>query len=463
LNVHSLLKERCMTVISLPSLAPLIDHLEEGVLFLDQHRNVLAINQAALTMLGHEPAGVVGMLCPSLFQGTRCARACELRGNCALAPAEPGQKRTQDIALERPDGSLVSIRMWALALPEGESQARFVVMLRDCTREKELEQVASERLRLGGLLGRSPAMQGLFRTILRVASSEATILISGESGTGKELVARALHENSSRSDGPYLRVHCAALAENILESELFGHAKGAFTGATTARAGRFEAADGGTILLDEIGEISSAIQVKLLRVLQEREVERLGENQPRKVDVRIIAATHRDLAAMVKMGTFREDLYYRLRVLPIHVPPLREREGDIALLAQQILGQLVQRYRRDDMTISQETLKLIEAYPWPGNVRELVNAMEYALVNADGSTILPRHLPPELLAATPPAVAAAEPLTRYYHTPREAADEREAVAAALREAGGNKARAAELLGMSRTTLWKRLKTYNLDS
>ena len=294
-----------------------------------------------------------------------------------------------------------------------------------------------------------------------VSRSRASVLIQGESGTGKELVARAVHENSGRASGPYVRVHCAALAENILESELFGHAKGAFTGATAARAGRFEAADGGSILLDEIGEISPSIQVKLLRVLQEREVERLGENQPRKVDVRIIVATHRDLAAMVRTGAFRQDLYYRLRVLPLHVPPLRERTGDVALIANHILGQLVQRYQREDMVISAETLELMGCYPWPGNVRELLNVMEYALVHADGNTILPRHLPDEIRAAPESSPATAAPLTRYYHAPRAAQDEQQVLAKALHAAGGNKTKAAELLGMSRTTLWKRLKTYQL--
>lgn len=194
-------------------------------------------------------------------------------------------------------------------------------MLKNRTLERQLEEQVSERLRLGGLIGHSAPMQELYKQIVRAAVSEASVLIEGESGVGKELVSRALHENSNRDKGPYVRVHCAALAENLLESELFGHARGAFTGAETARAGRFEAADGGTLLLDEIGEISPQIQVKLLRVLQEREVERLGENKPRKVDVRIIAATNQDLAAMVRAGKFREDLYYRLRVLPLRVPP----------------------------------------------------------------------------------------------------------------------------------------------
>jgi len=451
-----------MISIGLPALENLIDNLEEGVLFLDSERRVLAINQAATVMLGEERDLVLGGLCPSLFQGTNCAQACVSRGYCTLMFEEAEKRKIQDITVRRPDGALVSMRMWAMALPVEEPRARCVVVLRDRTRECELEEEASERIRLGGLIGHSLAMQALFRQILRVAPSEATVLITGESGTGKELVARAVHESSGRASGPYVRVHCAALAENILESELFGHAKGSFTGATTARAGRFEAADGGSILLDEIGEISPSIQVKLLRVLQEREVERLGENQSRKVDVRIIVATHRDLAAMVKTGSFRDDLYYRLRVLPLHVPPLRERTGDIGLIANHILGQLLQRYKREDMTISAQALELMENYSWPGNVRELLNAIEFGLVHADGNSMLPHHLPSEIQAASAPSPVTATPsLTRYYRAPHDTQDEHQILVDALRTAGGNKTRAAALLGMSRTTLWKRLKAHQL--
>ncbi|OGT18814.1 MAG: sigma-54-dependent Fis family transcriptional regulator [Gammaproteobacteria bacterium RBG_16_57_12] len=456
--------------ISLSYLDMLLDNLEEGVLLLDKDRKVLSINQSATSMLGQESESIVSSLCPSIFRGSACARECESRGYCSLMQPKAQANKVQSIAIKRPDGSLLSLRMWAMSFPP-EEEARCAVILRDCTREKELEDEASERLRLGGLIGRSNVMRELFQHILRAAASEATVLISGESGTGKELVARALHENSSRANGPYIRVHCAALAETLLESELFGHARGAFTGATSARAGRFEAADGGTLLLDEIGEISPSIQVKLLRVLQEREVERLGENQPRKVDVRILAATHKDLSAMVEAGEFRADLYYRLRVLPLRTPALRERREDISLLASQQLGNLSARYNRGEVKLAWNTLELLESYDWPGNVRELVNALEYALVHSEGSTILPHHLPPEIQdiaarqmstgkeGATPQAIPIR--FTNYYQAPPAATDEKAAIENALRQTGGNKAAAAKALGMSRTTLWKRLKEYGL--
>jgi two-component system response regulator HydG len=273
------------------------------------------------------------------------------------------------------------------------------------------------------------------------------------------LVARALHDNSPRSTGQYVAVHCASLSENLLESELFGHAKGAFSGAVAVRLGRFEAAGGGTLLLDEIGEISLAIQTKLLRVLQEREIVRVGENHPRKVDVRVIAATHRDLAAMVKRGEFREDLYYRLRVLPLEVPALREHREDIPLLASKLLSDLTERYRRPDLTLSAQAMAALEAYDWPGNVRHLFNALEYAVVQAEGTTIQPKHLLSEVVAAAPLQAAAqamGAPLTHYYQPTGDDSAERALILKVLEESGGNKAEASRRLGMSRTTLWKRL-------
>jgi transcriptional regulator with GAF, ATPase, and Fis domain len=310
-------------------------------------------------------------------------------------------------------------------------------------------------------------MRKLFQHILRAATSEATVLIEGESGTGKELVARSLHENSNRCRGPYVRLHCAALAESLLESELFGHARGAYTGATTARAGRFEAAHTGTLLLDEIGEISPAIQVKLLRVLQEREVERLGENAPRKVDVRIIAATNRNLLEMVRAGTFREDLYYRLRVLPIQTPTLRSRREDISLLVQHLLSEMGSQYGRS-LEISPEALQALEKYDWPGNIRELTNALEFAIVQSDGPNILPSHFPPEIhnQIAAPVYQAAGVEAARnmpmaYYHSHMQPDEEKEQIVRTLKETGGNKAAAARMLGMSRTTLWKRLKHFGI--
>lgn len=445
----------------MPSLATLrvfLDSLEEGVLFLDATRRVLEMNSAAARMIGRDNPRVVDALCPTLFPGTECARACEARGRCSLTPAKGEDDKIQDIVIRSPAGIDIPLRMWAMLLPPNDSGLYCAIILRDRSRELELEAEVRDRWQLGGLTGRSRAMQDFYQKVLRVAASEANVLITGESGVGKELVARALHDNSPRAKGPYVAVHCASLPENLQESELFGHAKGSFSGATGARIGRFEAANGGTLLLDEIGEISPATQTRLLRVLQEREIVRVGENHPRKVDVRVVAATHRDLAAMVARGEFREDLYYRLHVLPLHVPALRDRREDIALLASQLLGELGERYRRPELRLSPEAIVAMESYPWPGNVRQLFNALEYAVVHSDGATILPRHLLTEVAARaeSPPAVQAPVPLTRYYATRLTSDEEHAQIRRVLDACGGNKAEAARRLGMSRTTLWKRL-------
>lgn len=446
----------------MPSLATLrvfLDSLEEGVLFLDAGRKVLEMNLAARRMLGQADDSFTGRLCPSLFAAAACARECETRGRCSLTPSRYENRKIQDVVLKGADGAEISLRTWAMLLPPNDSMLHCAIILRDCSREIALEKEISERWQLGGLVGRSKAMQDLYQKVLRAAASEANILILGESGAGKELVARALHDNSTRAKGPYVAVHCASLPEGLLESELFGHAKGAFSGAMAARLGRFEAASGGTLLLDEIGEISPVTQTKLLRVLQEREIVRVGENHPRKVDVRVIAATHRDLAAMVKRGEFREDLFYRLRVLPLDVPPLRERREDIPLLISKLLSNLAERYRRPDLTLSAEAMIALEAYDWPGNVRHLFNALEYAAVHAEGTMIRPKDLPSEVVAGTPPQaapLAISGRLTHYYRTTGDEVAEWTLIQKVLEDSGGNKAEAARRLGMSRTTLWKRL-------
>ena len=454
-----------MDTISLASLGMVMEKLEEGVLFLDKQRNIVSINPSAAHMIGRRHDDIVGKSCPTVFPGTPCARTCEESGKCSLMGETAKEtKLVQDIVVARPDGMLVPLHMWATALPTDEPLAHCAVVLRNRTREVQLEDTASRRMRMGKLVGYSNAMRALFSEILLAASSDANVLVSGETGAGKELVAQAIHDNSGRAKNPYLQVHCAALPENLLEAELFGHSKGAFTGATSERPGRFEAADGGTLLLDEIGEVPLGIQVKLLRVLQEKEVVRLGENKPRKVNVRIIAATHRDLSAMVKSGEFRSDLYYRLRVLPLHVPSLRERRDDIPLLANSILSDLAKNYQREDVTLSAQAADLLLGYDWPGNVRELVNALEYALVHADSTVILPRHFPAELrdaVPASPVSEGRNDALVTRYYRGSAAEREKELILAALAEAGGNKSIAAEKLGMSRTTLWKRLRQYGI--
>ena len=301
-----------------------------------------------------------------------------------------------------------------------------------------------------GLVGRSPAMRSVFTALHQVAPTEATVLITGETGTGKELIAAAVHEFSPRRSKPFLAVNCGALASGLLESELFGHLRGAFTGALRDKPGLFEAAEGGTIFLDEIGEVPPALQLRLLRVLQEREVTRVGDVRARKINVRVVAATNRDLRALVKDGSFREDLFYRLHVFPIHVPALRERAGDIPLLVTTRLSA--------PNAISPLAMKLLREYAWPGNVRELFAAVESASIRAGGARIDAQHLPEEVRAA---GAEDTDAKTRY-RAVDDAAEEREAIRAALELTDGAVTRAAELLGMGRTTLWRKMRALGLE-
>jgi DNA-binding NtrC family response regulator len=311
----------------------------------------------------------------------------------------------------------------------------------------------------GGMIGRSPAILAVFDAIRRVAPAEATVLVAGETGTGKELVARAIHDLSPRGRGPFVPVNCAALAEGVLESELFGHVRGAFSGAIRDKAGLFEAADGGTIFLDEIGDISERLQHRLLRVLQEREVLPVGAVRARRVDVRVIAATHRDLRAAIAQGTFREDLFYRLNVFRTELPPLRDRRSDIPLFVEHFL----ERWRRERasgarVACSPLAMRLLQAYRWPGNVRELLAVLESAMLHADARRIEAQHLPAEIRAGTDADDDAGS--GRYRGEPAD--DERATIAAALERAAGVRAVAAELLGMGRTTLWRKMKKYGLE-
>lgn len=296
-----------------------------------------------------------------------------------------------------------------------------------------------------GMIGRSPAMQQLLNEIAMVAPSDATVLIHGDSGTGKELVARALHASSARSDKPLVTLNCAALNESLLESELFGHEKGAFTGADKRREGRFVEADGGTLFLDEIGDISPLMQVRLLRAIQEREVQRVGSNQTIAVDVRLIAATHRDLAEEVSAGRFRQDLYYRLNVVTIEMPALCQRREDIPLLAEHFLQRFAARNRKAVKGFTPQAMDLLIHYDWPGNIRELENAIERSVVLLTGEYISERELPM--------AIAATPIKTEFSGEIQPLVDvEKEVILAALEKTGGNKTEAARQLGITRKTL-----------
>ena len=303
------------------------------------------------------------------------------------------------------------------------------------------------------IIGASAPMQEVFDTIRQVAPTRATVLIQGESGTGKELVARALHQCSPRAQGPFVPVHCAALAPTLLESELFGHEKGAFTGAVERRRGRFEMADGGTLFLDEIGEIDPALQVKILRVLEERKFERVGGTETVSVDVRLVAATNRDLKKRVEEGKFREDLFYRLYVVTLTLPPLREREGDVVLLARHYLKTLAAENGRPAPGITAEAMDALAAYPWPGNVRELRNAIERMVVLGTGDKLTVRELPAALRAA------AKSPAPRPGSALRDA--ERQMIEESLRRHKGSRTQAALDLGISRRTLHRKINQFGL--
>jgi DNA-binding NtrC family response regulator len=324
-----------------------------------------------------------------------------------------------------------------------------------------LREQLQQRFSFEGIVGRSRAMRDLFQVLQTVASAASTILISGETGTGKEVVARAIHHASPRRAQRFVAINCSAIPENLLEAELFGHARGAFTGAIASRQGRLEQAHRGTLFLDEVGTMSMALQMKLLRVLQEREFERVGDSQTIKVDVRVIAATNADLAKMVAEGAFREDLYYRLHVIPVTLPALRDRREDVPLLVQHFLQKYCGEQGRPVMTVSQPALRCLMVYAWPGNVRQLENAMERAVALSGGRTqVEASDLPPDIQIASE-----GEPFLNGLRLPDDGISlesfiesiEREVIRRALERTGGNKAAAAQVLNMKRTTLVEKLK------
>jgi DNA-binding NtrC family response regulator len=323
---------------------------------------------------------------------------------------------------------------------------------------EQLKERLKERFSFSNIIGKSRVMQEMFSTLTLVAPSDATVLLNGESGTGKELVANALHENSSRKDSPFIKVNCAALNENLLESELFGHEKGAFTGANEQRKGRFELAHKGTLFLDEIGDMSLQTQAKILRVLQEGEFERVGGNRTIRTDVRLVTATHKDLQAMVDDGTFRQDLFFRLSVVPIELPKLRERSGDIPELANFFLKKYAKKNNKDIKGFHPEVLNYFIRYQWPGNIRELENTVERACILCLGEIITTRELPQNLLPEGTKTSVSPPPQAGF--TLRDM--EKELIRSTLQQAEGNKSKTAKILGVARQTLLNKIKEYDLS-
>ena len=387
----------------------------------------------------------------------------EVGGTLFFGKHEPRSYDSVDVEVATVVASRVVLGIQHQRLAE-EQRRLASVERRARTLEQSLKTARSElhdRYGFEQMIGRSPLLRQALTRADQVARTETTVLITGESGTGKELVARAIHHASPRVDGPFVAVSCAALPDTLLESELFGHERGAFTGADRQKPGRFELAAHGTLFLDEIGELSAAVQVKLLRVLQEREFQRVGGTATLKADVRLIAATNRDLAAEMAAGRFRSDLFYRLGVFNVHLPPLRERGDDVLLLADSFIRSFAAKMGRGDVTLSRDARELLRRHAWPGNIRELQNAVERALITCEGTLVTAAHLaiplPPEPIrppgSPEPVRPAASMALQEL---------ERKAIIDALQRTHGHKTRAAELLGLTRFQLYSRLKRYHIE-
>ena len=446
----------------------LLESMADGVFTLNRAGEITSWNASMEKISGYSAQEALGRTCTMLRFNLCLKKSCP-SGIKECGIYERGAVDAKECALRHKDGYDVPVLKSARLVKNGhDSVIGIVETITDLTELKKARQQIEEISRklgdvhrLDNIIGKSRAMQDVFSAIRAAAASEATVLIQGESGTGKELVAGAIHYNSDRAGKPLVTVNCSALTESLLESELFGHAKGAFTGALRDRKGRFEEAEGGAVFLDEIGEISPFIQVKLLRVLQEREIERVGESRKRNIDIRVIAATNRDLYQLVRTGEFRQDLYYRLKVFPIDVPPLRHRKEDIPLLASHFVAQQNKKTEKRIQGLSQTALRLFMDHAWPGNVRELENAIEHAFVLCDEKEIDIFDLPVELRKAKyQPALAArtGEPRHERGHGRHLT---KESLESLLSECNWNKAEVARRVGLSRTAIWKYMKKWGI--
>ncbi len=424
--------------------------VSDGIVMVDEKMTVAEINDAAQRICGFSRDAVIGK--PMMELADRCDGNCVGALEEALNSRRPVELRFVECRSAQGKGQVVSVTAAPL-LGVKERFTGAVMVVRDETRLVSLERRLQERQKIDSIVGRSEGIEKVRTMIRELADVMTTVLISGESGTGKELVVDALHYCGDRRQGPLVKVNCAALSENLLESELFGHVAGAFTGAVKEKIGRFQRANGGTIFLDEIGEISQRMQLRLLRVIERMEFERVGDATPVKVDVRLVAATNRDLQKRVAGGEFREDLYYRLKVVQIHVPPLRERRDDIPLLVEHFRRNFNRKFGKQIKGVSSDIERMFLHYPWHGNVRELENLLEHAFVRCRQNVITTENLPPDFLG---------------YFESRALSDDRnpEGEAAAIRKAlvhaGGNKTEAARMLGMSRRTIYRKIERLGID-
>ena len=427
----------------------ILGSLAEGLYTVDNEWRITSFNRAAETLTGWKEAEVLGRYCKSVLDSPQCVE------NCPLAETLRRRKPIVDYAMTLRDrrGNELPVKVNTAVLYNHAGEATGgVISFRSCALGSKPRGDGRLRTHFHGLVGQSKRMLEVYQMIEETADSKATVLILGETGTGKELVANAIQKLSARRNQPYVRVNCAAIPETLLESELFGHVKGAFTDAYTNRIGRFELADGGTIFLDEVGDLTPPAQLRLLRVLEQGEFQRLGSSESVKVDVRVIAATNRDLWKLVQEGRFRDDLYYRLNVIQIHLPPLRERRDDLPCLIDHFMEKYRLRTGKPITEISEQAYALLTAYAYPGNVRELENVIEHAFVRTTGNIITEDRLPLYVRRNAVPQPGDPNP-------PSD--DERARLLHVLSQCHWNRQKAAERLGISRITLWRKMKALNL--
>ncbi len=429
------------------NLERILDNLKEGIIAHDLNRQIFFFNKEAEAITGYARGDVIGRDCHDVFGLPFCGQRCSF---CSDTPdLKDTEDRTMNITTLNGEQRRIEMTISMMTDDRG-LPAGVLASFRDITDLLKLKLSAGKLKSFANIIGQDIKILQVFQQITDVAGYDYPVHISGETGTGKELVASAIHNESPRGGAPFVPINCGALPESLIESELFGHVRGAFTGAMRDKKGRFELAENGTVFLDEVAELSKHMQVRLLRFLQEGTFERVGGERTVSVNVRLISATNRDLKREVAEDRFREDLYYRLNVIPIHIPPLRDRKNDIPLLVGHFLKEAGERYQQETLTVSNEALSMLLEYPWPGNVRELQNAIQYAIVKHRGKIISPGDLPHEIrdyrMSCTP----------GKRHPARLDED---LIIAALTQAGGNKAKAARILGIGRATLYRFLSAH----
>ncbi|MCP4118852.1 MAG: response regulator [Desulfobacteraceae bacterium] len=429
------------------NLEAIFSSIQDGIITVEKDLTILEANARMAAICGLVPERITGQQMTASLNP--CTMACLDTLSTTLRAGTPVKEAAIRCGHPERPGQTVLLNASPLVYTDGKLRGA-VLVIRDITRLSSLEKEMKQQFGFHQLIGKSPKMREVYRLLQSLSDTDTTVLITGESGTGKELTAKALHYCGERADKPLVTVNCSALSEHLLESELFGHVKGAFTGAIREKTGRFQLADTGTLFLDEIGDVSPMVQLKLLRVLQEREFERIGDTRSIKVDVRIVAATNQDLKAKILQDRFRKDLYYRLNVIEIKLPPLRERLEDIPLLSDHFFKRFKHHFNRNIEKISDEVTDLFMCHSWPGNVRELEHAIEHAFVLCHGRYILKSHLPRELLSPSP---ATAPP--GFDH-------EQSRIVNALDKTGWNKARAARLLGISRQGIYRKIAKYGIS-